>query len=150
MLGEEDSLGQEAADNVKEELKFQLAVLYADMKELNKNWDFTLLINPLLENQGPAFALVPKLKNQIDRMTKLRDEFLQKKGRRNARQTNARQTCKKNGGQTCRINSNHPTPPSGLKGGNKAGRIPAYRPGKSAGRSTTNLTNAPRPPKGSV
>ena len=79
MLGDDDSLGQEAAENVKEELKFQLAVLYADMKELNKNWDFTLLINPLLENQGPAFALVPRLKNQIVRMTTLRDEFLQKK-----------------------------------------------------------------------
>jgi hypothetical protein len=79
MLGEEDSLGQEAAENVKEDLKFELAVLNAAMKNLNKNWDFTLLINPLLADQGPAMALVPKLKKQIDRMTKLRDEFLQQK-----------------------------------------------------------------------
>ena len=76
MLGEEDSLGQEAAENVKEDLKFELAVLNAAMKDLNKNWDFTLLINPLLA-QGPAIAVVPKLKRQIDRLTKLRDEFLQ-------------------------------------------------------------------------
>ncbi len=75
MLGDDDSLGQEAAENVKEELKFQLAVLNAAMKDLNKNWDFTLLINPLFADQGPAFALVPKLKKQIDRMTKLRDDF---------------------------------------------------------------------------
>jgi hypothetical protein len=33
----------------------------------------------LLADQGPAIAIVPKLKKQIDRMTKLRDEFLQKK-----------------------------------------------------------------------
>jgi hypothetical protein len=70
MLGEEDSLGQDAAENVKEDLKFELAVLNAAMKELNKNWDFTLLINPLLADQGPAMALVPKLKKQIDRMTR--------------------------------------------------------------------------------
>ena len=77
MLGEEDSLGQDVAENVKEDLKFELAVQNAAMKDLNKNWDFTLLINPLLADQGPAIAVVPKLKRQIDRLTKLRDEFLQ-------------------------------------------------------------------------
>ena len=52
MLGEEDSLGQVAAEteNVKEDLKFELAVLNAAMKDLNKNWDFTVLFNPLLGN----------------------------------------------------------------------------------------------------
>ena len=76
MLGEEDSLGQEAAENVKEDLKFELAVLNAALKKMDANWDFSLLINPLLA-QGPAIAVVPKLKRQIDRLTKLRDEFLQ-------------------------------------------------------------------------
>ena len=44
-------------------------------------WNFTVLIDPLLAEQGPAIAVVPKLKRQIDhdRLTKLRDEFLQKK-----------------------------------------------------------------------
>jgi hypothetical protein len=76
MLEEDDSLGQDAAD--KEEMKFKLAVLNTALKHLNKNWDFTVLINTLLADQGPAIAVVPKLKRQIDRMTKLRDEFLQK------------------------------------------------------------------------
>jgi hypothetical protein len=79
MLGEENSLGQDAADDVKEDLKFELAVLNAALKDLNKNWDFTVFINPLLADQGPANAVVPKIKKQIDRMTKLRDEFLQTK-----------------------------------------------------------------------
>jgi hypothetical protein len=77
MLGEEDSLGQEAAENVKEDLKFELAVLNAALKKLDADLDFSLLINPLLADQGPAVAVVPKLKRQIDRLTKLRDEFLQ-------------------------------------------------------------------------
>ncbi len=49
------------------------------MKDLNKNWDFTLLINPLLSDQGPPMAVVPKLKKQIERMKKIRKEFLQQK-----------------------------------------------------------------------
>jgi hypothetical protein len=44
------ALGQDAADNVKEDLKFELAVLNAAMKDLNKTWDFTVLFNPLLGN----------------------------------------------------------------------------------------------------
>jgi hypothetical protein len=50
MLGDDDSLSQDAADNVKEDLKFELAVLNAATKDLNKNWDFTFLFNPLLGN----------------------------------------------------------------------------------------------------
>ncbi len=53
-------------------MKFELAVLNTALKDLNKNWDFTVLINPLLADQGLAIAVVPKLKRQIDRMTKLR------------------------------------------------------------------------------
>ncbi len=79
MLGEENSLGQDAEDDGKKDLKFELAVLNAALKDLNKNWDFTVLINPLLADQGPAIAVVPKLKKQIDRMAKLGDEILQKK-----------------------------------------------------------------------
>jgi hypothetical protein len=40
MLGEEDSLGQEAAEKVVEDLKFESALLNAALKNLNKNWDF--------------------------------------------------------------------------------------------------------------
>jgi hypothetical protein len=61
MLGEDDSLGQDAADDVKEDLKVDLAILNAAFKDLNNNWDFTVFINPLLADQGPAIAVVPNL-----------------------------------------------------------------------------------------
>ncbi len=79
MLGDDDSLGQEAADNVKEDLKCELAHLNVALKKLDADLNFTILTNPLLADQGPAVAVVPKLKRQIDRLTKLRDEFLHTK-----------------------------------------------------------------------
>jgi hypothetical protein len=75
ILGGEDSLGQEAAEKVVEDLKFDLQVLNAALKKLDADWDFTATITPLLSNQGPPLALAPKLKRQIERMTELRDEF---------------------------------------------------------------------------
>ena len=78
ILGDEDSLGQEAAEKVVEDLKFDLQVLNAALKKLGADWDFTATITPLLSDQGPPLALAPKLKRQIERMTKLRDEFQKK------------------------------------------------------------------------
>ncbi len=57
MLGDDDSLGQEAAEKVVEDLKFELALLNAALKKLDADWDFTVLINPLLADQGPANRL---------------------------------------------------------------------------------------------
>ncbi len=79
MLGGDDSLGQDAADKVVEDLKFDLQVLNAAMKKLDADWDFTATITPLLSDQGNALDVAPKLKRQIERMTKLRDGFLQQK-----------------------------------------------------------------------
>ncbi len=62
-----------------EDLKFELALLNAALKKLDADWDFTDIIRPLLSDQEPAIAVDPKLKRQIDRMTKLRDAFLQQK-----------------------------------------------------------------------
>ena len=69
-------LGEEAADKVVEDLKFDLQVLNAAMKKLDADWDFTATITPLLSDQGHALAVAAKLKRQIERMTKLRDAFL--------------------------------------------------------------------------
>ncbi len=44
ILGDKDSLGQEAADKVVEDLKFDLQVLNAAMKKLDEDWDFTATI----------------------------------------------------------------------------------------------------------
>ncbi len=48
-----------------EDLKFDLQVLNAALKKLDVDWDFTAFITPLLSDQGPALAVVPKLKRQI-------------------------------------------------------------------------------------
>ncbi len=72
-LGDNDSLGQEAAEKVVEYLKNDLLLLNAALKKLDADWDFTAIITPLLSDQGPPLAVVPNLKRQIDRMTKLRD-----------------------------------------------------------------------------
>ncbi len=63
---------QDAADDARDELKFQLSILNRALKDLNKNRDFTYIIRPLLADQGPATAFVPKLKKQIKRMTKIK------------------------------------------------------------------------------
>ncbi len=49
---------QDAADDARDELKFLLAILNGALKDLNKNWDFTDIIRPLLADQGPATAFV--------------------------------------------------------------------------------------------
>ncbi len=41
ILGDDESLGQEAAEKVVEDLKFDLALLHAALKDLDKNRDFT-------------------------------------------------------------------------------------------------------------
>jgi hypothetical protein len=69
ILGDDDSLGQEAAEKVVEDLKFDLQVLNAALKKLDADWDFTATITPLLSDQGPPLAVAPKPKRQIDRMT---------------------------------------------------------------------------------
>ena len=78
MLGADDSLDQDDLDDVMEGLKMELALLNTALKKLEPEFDFAPIINPLLSDQGPAMAVVPKLKRQIDRLTNLRDEFLKK------------------------------------------------------------------------
>jgi hypothetical protein len=67
-----------AAEDARDELKFELALLHAELKKLDTHWDFTPIIAPLLSDQGPANAVVPKLKKQIQRMTKIKDDFLRR------------------------------------------------------------------------
>ena len=62
-------------DAVKKELKFELIVLHSEVMALNKGWDFTRIIDPLLADQGPSLFLVPRIKNQIERKKKLKESF---------------------------------------------------------------------------
>ncbi len=83
MFGEDNFANQDAAEDARDELKFQLAILNAALKKLDTYWDFMTIINPLLADQGPATAVVPKLKKQIERMTKIKDDFLRREGKTN-------------------------------------------------------------------
>ncbi len=72
MSGDDNFADHVAAEDAKDILRIELAILKAAMKDLNKNWDFTTIINPLLADLGSATAVVPKLKKQIERMKKLK------------------------------------------------------------------------------
>jgi hypothetical protein len=73
MLGVENSIDP---DDVRDELKFKLVLLNGALKDLNKNWDFSDIIRKLSSDPGPVLAINPKLRKQIERVTKLRNDFL--------------------------------------------------------------------------
>jgi hypothetical protein len=37
-------------DAVRQDLRFELIVLHTEVKELNKGWDFTAVVKPLLDD----------------------------------------------------------------------------------------------------
>ncbi len=82
MFGEDNFADQDAAEDAMDELKFQLGILNAALKKLDADWDFATFINPLLADQGPATAVVTKLKTQIERKTKIKDDFLRREERK--------------------------------------------------------------------
>ena len=45
-------------EDVREELKTELLVLNVALKNLNKDWDFSAVILPLIAEQGPLIAHV--------------------------------------------------------------------------------------------
>ena len=55
-------------EDVREDLKTELLTLHMALKDLNKNWDFSAVILPLIAEQGPAAAHVLRLSKQIDRL----------------------------------------------------------------------------------
>ena len=57
MLGADDPLEGLDQDDVREELKMELALLNAALKDLNPHLDLADIIKPLLSDQGPAIAL---------------------------------------------------------------------------------------------
>jgi hypothetical protein len=62
-------------EDVREELKTELLVLNVALKNLNKDWDFSAVILPLIAEQGPPLANVQRLSKQIERLKKSRDDF---------------------------------------------------------------------------
>ena len=62
-------------DAVRADLRFELIVLHTEVKKLGVGWDFSTVVGPLLADQGPAIIGIPRIKKQIERLKKLRDDF---------------------------------------------------------------------------
>ena len=73
MLGDEIPSDPE---ELREDLKTELVMLHATLKVLNKEYDFSEIVNPLLREAGPAEAHNKRLMNQIRRLTKIKDNLM--------------------------------------------------------------------------
>ena len=66
-------------EDTREEYKNELILLHATLKKLDRDMDFSAILNPLLAETGPAMAHVPRLSKQIDRMKKKKMRQRQKR-----------------------------------------------------------------------
>ena len=60
---------------LRDELKFKMVVLHSEVMALNKTWDFSGIIKPLMDDQGPPLNAVARIQKQIKRMQTLKDDF---------------------------------------------------------------------------
>ena len=63
-------------EDVRNKLRTDSIMLNGALKKLYKDWDFSDVLRPLLTDQGPAFTQIPRLRKQMERMIKIRDDFL--------------------------------------------------------------------------
>ncbi len=132
MLGDENSIDP---DDVRDELKFELVVLNGALRKLDKDWDFSDIISQLSSDPGPVLAIIPKLKKQIERMTKLRDDFLRKEQE------------KQRADFLHTAQEYLPAAPAGTAGGSAALRLPSRR-GLHHARVSTIVPEEVHPPWG--
>ena len=60
---------------LRDELRFKMVVLHTEVKKLDPDWDFSGIVKPLMDDQGPPLFLVPRIQKQIERLQKLKDDF---------------------------------------------------------------------------
>jgi hypothetical protein len=60
---------------LRDELKFKMVVLHSEVMALDKTWDFSGIIKPLMDDQGPPLNVVARIQKQIERLQKLKDDF---------------------------------------------------------------------------
>ncbi len=64
-------------EDVRTEKKIELITLHSAMKRLDKELlDYSAVVNPLLADQGPALAHIPRLIKTIQRLEKIKEKFL--------------------------------------------------------------------------
>ena len=69
--------------DMRDELRVQLIVLNSDLKKLDKDWDFSAMFRPLLEDtMAPSFSQIERLRKWKERMTTLKDDFLRQQQER--------------------------------------------------------------------
>ena len=60
---------------LRDELKFKMVVLHRELMALDKTLDFSGIIKPLMDDQGPPLNAVARIQKQIKRMQTLKDDF---------------------------------------------------------------------------
>ena len=60
---------------LRDELKFKMVVLHREVMALDKTLDFSGIIKPLMDDQGPPLNAVARIQKQIKRMQTLKDDF---------------------------------------------------------------------------
>jgi hypothetical protein len=64
-------------EDVRTEKKIELITLHSAMKRLDKELlDYSAVVDPLLADQGPVLAHIPRLIKTIQRLEKIKEEFL--------------------------------------------------------------------------
>ncbi len=62
--------------DVRTEKNIELITLHRAMKKLDMDMDYSAVVDPLLADQGPALAHIPRLIKTIQRLGKIKEEFL--------------------------------------------------------------------------
>ena len=62
-------------EDIREDLKNELLAVHVALKKLDKDIDFSAIINPLIAEQGPAVQHIARLSKQIERLNKYREQF---------------------------------------------------------------------------
>jgi predicted RNase H-like nuclease (RuvC/YqgF family) len=65
-------------EDTREDYKNELIMLHATLKKLDRDLDFSAILNPLLTATEPAITHIPKLSKQIARMQKYLKELEEK------------------------------------------------------------------------
>ena len=60
---------------LRDDLRFKMVLLHTEVKKLDPDWDFSLMVNPLLADQGPPLNAVARIQKQIERMQTLKDDL---------------------------------------------------------------------------
>jgi hypothetical protein len=60
----------------EDEKKIELITLHIALRKLDKDMDYSAVVNPLLADQGPALAHIPRLTKTIQRLEKIKADFL--------------------------------------------------------------------------